>query len=126
MRRFELNDEQFALLQPLLPPRRATGRPRANDRTVLNGLLWKMSTGASWRDIPERYGPWQTVYERFTLWRDDGTWKRIVTALQMELDAQGQVDWSQFNIDGTSIRASRAAGGARKKGGPQTNPRTTP
>lgn len=126
MRRFELNDEQFALLQPLLPPRRATGRPRANDRTVLNGLLWKMSTGASWRDIPERYGPWQTVYERFTLWRDDGTWIRIVTALQMELDAQGQVDWSQFNIDGTSIRASRAAGGARKKGGPQTNPRTTP
>jgi transposase len=126
MRRFELSDEQFALLQPLLPPRRATGRPRANDRTVLNGLLWKMSTGASWRDIPERYGPWQTVYERFTLWRDDGTWIRIVTALQMELDAQGQVDWSQFNIDGTSIRASRAAGGARKKGGPQTNPRTTP
>jgi transposase len=126
MRRFELSDEQFALLEPLLPPKKATGRPRSDDRTVLNGLLWKMSTGASWRDIPERYGPWQTVYERFRLWRDDGTWLRIVTALQAQMDAQGQVDWSQFNIDGTSIRASRAAGGARKRGDQQANPQTTP
>ena len=126
MGRFDLTDKEFALLQPLLPPPKATGRPRADDRTVLNGLLWKLSTGTSWRDIPERYGPWQTVYERFTSWRKDGTWKRIVTALQLRLDEKGQIDWAQFNMDGTSIRASRAAGGARKKGGPQTSRKTTP
>jgi len=118
MRRFELTDEQFALIEPLLPPRKATGRPRADDRTVLNGLLWKLCTGASWRDIPDRYGPWQTVYERFTAWQADGTWDRIVAALQVQLDAKGQIDWSQFNIDGTNVRASRAAGGAAKKGAP--------
>jgi len=124
MRRFELSDEQFALLEPLLPPHKKTGRPRADDRKVLNGLIWKLATGASWRDIPERYGPWQTVYERFTAWRTDGTWERVVGALQSQLDAQGQINWSQFNIDGTSVRASRAAGGARKKGDLPTN-RTT-
>lgn len=126
MRRFELTDEQYALLEPLLPLKKPTGRPRADDRMVLNGLLWKMATGASWRDIPERYGPWQTVYERFSLWGADGTWERIIAALQVKLDARGALDWSQFNIDGTSIRASRAAGGARKKGGHPANPQTTP
>lgn len=124
MRRFEVTDEQYALIEPLLPPRKATGRPRADDRTVLNGLFWKLCTGASWRDIPERYGPWQTVYERFTAWRLDGTWDRIVSALQVQLDAAEQIDWSQFNIDGTSIRAGRSAGGAAKKGGQSTNPPT--
>lgn len=124
MRRFEVSDEQYALIEPLLPPRKATGRPRADDRTVLNGLLWKLATGASWRDIPERYGPWQTVYERFTAWRLDGTWDRIVAALQSQLDAAGQIDWSQFNIDGTSIRAGRAAGGATKKGDLSMNRKT--
>lgn len=126
MRRFELSDEQFALVEPVLPPHKATGRPRADDRNVLNGLLWKLSTGAPWRDIPERYGHWQTVYERFTNWRQDGTWERIVTTLRMKLDAKGQIEWSQFNVDSTSIRASRAAGGARKKGGHQTNRKTMP
>jgi transposase len=126
MRRFEVTDEQYALIEPLLPPRKATGRPRADDRTVLNGLLWKLATGASWRDIPERYGAWQTVYERFTAWRLDGTWDRIVSALQSQLDAAGQIDWSQFNIDGTSIRAGRHAGGATKKGDLPTNPPTMP
>lgn len=121
MRRFEVTDEQYALIEPLLPPRNATGRPRADDRKMLNGLLWKLATGAAWRDIPERYGPWQTVYERFTAWRLDGTWDRIVSALQSQLDAEGQSDWSQFNIDGTSVRAGRSAGGARKKGGLPTN-----
>lgn len=126
MRRFELTDEQFALLIPLLPPRARVGRPRADDHTVLNGLLWKLATGASWRDIPERYGPWQTLYERFTAWRADGAWDRIVAALQSQLDAAGQIDWSQFNIDGTSIRAGRHAGGAAKKGGLPTKQPTTP
>lgn len=126
MHRFELSDEQYALIEPVLPKRKRTGRPRADDRTVLNGLFWKLATGASWRDIPERYGPWQTVYERFTVWQADGTWDRLVDALQVQLDARGQLDWSQFNVDGTSVRAGRHAGGARKKGGLPANPPTMP
>lgn len=126
MRRFELTDEQFALLEPLLPPAKKTGRPRANDRRILNALFWKLATGASWRDIPERYGPWQTVYERFTVWSEDGTLVKMVTALQKQLDVSGKLDWVQFNIDGTTVRASRAAGGARKKGGPAPNLQTMP
>ncbi len=126
MRRFELTDEQYALLQPLLPPAKRTGRPRANDRKILNGLFWKLATGASWRDIPDRYGPWQTVFERFTVWSHDGTLAKVVAALQEKLEVTGQLDWVQFNIDGTTVRASRAAGGARKKGGPAANLQTMP
>lgn len=75
-----------------------------------------MRTGAPWRDIPERYGPWQTLYDRFIFWRRAGTWMRMLHALQVELDANGQLDWEQWNIDGTSIRATRAAAGARRDG----------
>jgi transposase len=116
MRRYELSDEQYELIKPLLPKPGGVGRPWANHRQVMNGLFWKLSSGASWRDIPERYGPWQTIYERYTAWRADGTWERIVQALQVKLDATGQINWTQWNIDSTLIRASHAAGGARKKG----------
>jgi transposase len=124
MRRYELTDEQYELIEPLLPAGGQVGRPWANHRCVLNGLFWKLCSGVSWRDIPERYGPWQTVYERYRAWRQDGTWERIVQALQVELDARGHIDWAQWNIDSTSIRASHAAGGARKKGAQRTNPWT--
>jgi transposase len=116
MRRFELTDEQYALLEPHLPQNEGAGRRWEEHRRILNGLLWKLSTGTSWRDIPERYGPWETIYGRHVSWRRDGTWARIVHALQVQLDAAGAIDWEQWNVDGTSIRASRAAGGARKKG----------
>ena len=126
MRRFELTDEQYALLEPHLPHNEGAGRRFEEHRRILNGLLWKLATGAAWRDIPERYGAWQTIYSRHVTWRRDGTWKRIVQALQVTLDAAGEIDWEQWNIDGTSIRASRAAGGARKKGAliAAANPRT--
>jgi len=126
MRRYELSDEQYALIVPLLPKSGGVGRPWANHRQVLNGLFWKLCSGASWRDIPERYGPWQTIYERYTAWRADGTWVRIVQALQMKLDAAGQINWAQWNIDSTLIRASHAAAGARKKGGQRQSPKTMP
>jgi transposase len=116
MRRYELTDAQFALLEPYLPPTGAVGRPWSDHRRVLNGLFWKLRTGAPWRDIPERYGPWQTIYDRFVWWRRNGTWNRLLVALQATLDAHGQIDWTQWNIDGTNIRASRAAAGARRDG----------
>ena len=56
---------------------------------VLNGLFWKLNTGVPWRDIPERYGSWKTIYDRYVFWRRNGTWERIITALQVQLDANG-------------------------------------
>jgi len=127
MARHELTDAQFALLEPVLPTGPRRGRPWKDHRVVLNGLFWKLNTGVPWRDIPARYGAWQTIYDRYVFWRRDGTWERIMAALQVQLDTNGQLDWQQWNIDGTSIRASRAAAGARKKKAlTTTNRPTTP
>lgn len=79
-----------------------------------------MCTGAPWRDLPERFGPLQTVHGWFTTWCRDGTLDRIVSRLQARLDVQGMIDGELFCIDGTVVRASRAAAGARKKKGPES------
>lgn len=127
MARHELTDAQFALIAPLLPTGTRRGRPWKDHRRVVNGVFWKLNTGVPWRDIPDRYGSWKTLYDRFVLWRRDGTWERILTALHVTLDAHGHLDWQQWNIDGTIIRASRAAAGARKKRALTTmNPPTMP
>ncbi len=89
---------------------------------MLDGVLWVMKTGAPWRDLPDRFGPWKTVYERFRRWRADGTLDRVVARLQRDLDREGFIDWSAFCIDATSVRASRAAAGARKRGMPPQRP----
>lgn len=122
-RRYELSDEQWTLIEPLLP-NAATGRPRRDDRTTLNGIFWKLCSGAAWRDVPERYGSWRTVYDRFARYRDDGTLDRILKRLHLKLDAEGHIDWTTWMIDATSVRASRAAAGARKRGTRQGQPST--
>jgi transposase len=66
-RRHELTDEEWALLEPLLPPPRGQGRPYQDHRRILNGILFVLHTGVPWRDLPERYGPWQTVYSHQSL-----------------------------------------------------------
>lgn len=115
MRRYEVTDEQWTLIAPLLPSC-DTGRPRRDDRSVLNAVFWKLCSGAAWRDVPERYGPWQTAYERFSRYRDDGTLERILSALRLRLDAEGHIDWTTWMVDATIVRASRVASGARKRG----------
>ena len=82
-RRFEITDDEWERLAPVLPtttPRRG-GRWR-DHRQVLNGILFRVRTGVPWRDLPERYGPWETVYKRFARWQTDGTWARIEAALR--------------------------------------------
>lgn len=114
MARYELTDEQWLLLVNLFP-RQGRGGRWLDHRTMLNGMLWILRSGAPWRDLPERYGKWQSVNHRFNRWRRDGTFDRVLKALQIRLDKQGQIDWNLWLVDGTSIRASRAAAGARKK-----------
>lgn len=123
-RRYELTDEAWQRLEPLMPTQQRGGR--WNDhRTVLNGMFWILNSGAQWRDMPERYGKWQSVYARYRRWTRDGLFGRMLDRLHLSLDADGRIDWSVFNVDGSNIRANRSAAGARKKGG-KTSPRTTP
>ncbi len=74
-RRYELPDAGWELIKDLVAPEQKMGRPRSDDRLVLNGIFWILCSGAAWRDLPERFGPWSTVYQRFRDWRDDGTFK---------------------------------------------------
>jgi transposase len=128
MKRHEVSDGEWELLQPLFPVSDAkTGRPARDTREMLNGLMWILSTGAPWRDLPERFGPFQTVYGYFRAWRENGVFDSILDALHLRLDKDGKIDWDLWCIDGTSIRASRAAAGAQKKASKviPTSPPTT-
>ena len=111
-RRHELSDAEWGRLQPLVPPRKP-GKRRKDDRLVINGILWKLATGAPWRDLPERYGPWQSVYTRFRRWTVAGVWDQIFAAVQRQADAAGHLDWEVHFIDGTVIRAHQHAAGAK-------------
>jgi transposase len=86
-------------------------------RTVVNGILWKLRTGSPWRrDLPERYGPWQTCFDRFNRWRRDGTWDQLLAHAQTKNDAVGEVEWEvewEVSVDDTVIRAHQHAAGAR-------------
>ncbi len=121
--RHSLGDEHFAIIEPLLPTNSRPGRPWKGHRLLIDGIPWVLHTGAPWRDLPRQtYGPWQTVYERFNRWSKDGTWGRLLDALHARLDAAGKIDWDLFCIDGSSIRASRAAAGASPTDGTPTEP----
>jgi transposase len=105
----------------LLPKHDGAGRPWRDHRQVVNGVLWRLRTGAPWRDLPSRYGPWQTVYRRFAHWEKDGTWAKLLEEVQVRDDAVGAVEWT-VSIDSTVARAHQHAAGARKKGmNPGTN-----
>jgi transposase len=115
MNRGELTNSQWERLHPLLPPQTPkTGRPAHDHRTIMNGILWMLRTGAPWRDRPERYGPWHTVASRFYRWQRAGIWAQLLAAVQAHADAQGQLDWEIHFIDGTMIRAHQHAAGAKK------------
>ena len=124
MRRYELSDDHWELIRDLMPYNPGPGRPWNNHRLMMNAMFWILHTGAPWRDLPEYYGRWQSVFDRFNRWRKDGTLDRILQRLQIRLDQDGRIDWDLWCVDGTSIRASRAAAGAGKKGDP-TSPPTT-
>ena len=81
---------------------------------MINGILWKLRTGAPWRDLPERYGPWQTCADRLYRWRRDGTWDRLLTHVQTRSDAVGEVVW-EVSIDSSTARAHHHASGARRR-----------
>lgn len=97
MKRYELKKEQWDRIKQMLPPEE-TGkreRPHKDNRTMLNGMLWIVRSGAQWRELPEAYGPWQSVYARFAKWRDDGTLERVFHTLS------GDEDMENLSMDST-------------------------
>ena len=114
MRRYELTDERWKLIEPLLPRAGERGGRRWRDhRQVLNSILWVLHTGAQWRELPGRYGPWKTVYDRFRRWTDEGLFDRILQQLQLWLDDEGCIDSDLWLVDGSSVRASRSSAGGK-------------
>ncbi|MFG3716042.1 IS5 family transposase [Micromonospora sp. NPDC047730] len=102
------------MIGPLLPSSGKGGQWR-DHRQVVDGILWQLRTGAPWRDVPERYGPWKTLHERLRRWTTDGTWDRILAHVQTREGDAGKIEWI-FSIDSTVVRAHQHAAGARKTG----------
>jgi transposase len=113
-KRGELTNAGWARLTPLLPLNGKHGGQWRDHRQVINGILWRLRVGAPWRDVPVRYGPWQTCYDRFVRWRRDGTWDRLLALVQSAADTAGEVDWTVC-VDGTVVRAHQHAAGARQR-----------
>ncbi|WP_435060550.1 IS5 family transposase [Streptomyces sp. bgisy060] len=120
MGRGDLSDEQWSVLESLLPAagvsRRWPGR-----RRLIDGVRWRVRTGVPWRDLPDEYGPWQTVYGLFRRWQRGGVWARLLTLLQARADAAGLITW-EVNVDSTVCRAHQHAAGARRDGAGQKEP----
>lgn len=89
--RGELTDKAWQHIEPLLPAN-GNGRRWRDHRQVINAILWKLRTGAPWRDLPERYGPWKTAHERLRTWTLDGTWDKILKAAVVKDDAVGDIE----------------------------------
>ena len=118
MNRHDLTNSQWERFQPLLPPQKPhTGRPAADHRRILNGILWIIRTGAPWRDLPDRYPPHGTCHDRLTRWQRAGIWERVLQALLAEADAAGELAWVRAAVDSTTVRAHQHAAGARRAPG---------
>jgi transposase len=109
-RRYEATDEEWERIKHHFEDgnRSHKGRPRNDDRQMLNGILWIARSGASWRDLPERYGAWSSVYRRFREWEESGLFKRIFKELAEDADLQ------DMSLDSTIVKAHQASAGAKK------------
>ncbi len=108
MARYELSDAEWKIIDPLLP-RKSRGVARVDDRRVLNGIFWRLRSGAPWADIPERYGPYTTCYNRFVRWRKAGVWDKLLTAVSEAYDGRIQM------IDSTVVRVHQHGANGEKK-----------
>ena len=116
MVRHRITDDQWECIAGVFPPPKATGRPRANLRNVVDSVLWILCTGAQWRDLPQaEFGAWETVYCWFNRWTSDGTLDEIVRRLQAALAETESFDHELWCIDGSVVRAHRCAAGGGKK-----------
>src|SRR4051812_11074371 len=114
MQRHSLSEKQWKRLKKVLPQRRTGPASTLGDRRFVDAVLYRAKTGMPWRDLPERFGPWKTVYNRFANWARHGLWEKIFKALQVEVDETGSI------VDATIARAHQDASGG--KGGSRATP----
>lgn len=112
LRRYELTDQEWERIAPLLPSPKTgkPGRPPKDNRLMLNAMVWLARSGAAWRDLPERYGPWSSVYSRFRKWLDDGILDNIFRVLSLEAELE------ELSLDASIVQAHQHSAGAKKRG----------
>lgn len=111
MSSIHLTDSQWRFIEPLLPPPARTGRPRADDRRTIEGILSILITGCRWQDLPSDHGTPTTVWRRLKRWGEAGVWERIWRTALTHLDHQGQFDWSMAFLDGSFVPAKNGGAG---------------
>lgn len=109
-----LSDEAWARIEPLLPPVTGVmGRPMRPHRLLVEGSIYRLRTGVAWRDLPAEFGPWQTVWKRHARFSRDGTWDKVLLALQADADARGEIDWN-VSVDSTIVRVHQHGASAAR------------
>ena len=105
----KLSEKQWSLLEPLLPKQDYSrgGRPRADDKQTVEGIIWILTTGAQWNELPEKYGSGRTCWRRFTQWKKQGVWKKIWQHLLVLLDRDDKLTWDVSYLDGTFASAKK-------------------
>ena len=109
----ELSEAAWARIEPLMPQAEGRSRPWRDHRQVVEGIVFRYRTGVAWRDLPERFGPWQTVWKRHHRFATDGTWDMLLRVIQSEADAAGRVDWS-VSVDSSIVRAHQHSATAKR------------
>ena len=111
-RRYELTDEEWAKIEPFFSVRKdgTLGRPYNDIRATVNGIIWIARSGAPWRDLPERYGKWNSVYKCFARWETQDVFEKVFQTLQIDADLQ------DISMDSTSCKAHQHSAGAKKGG----------
>src|SRR5580693_4154259 len=114
MSRGDLTEAEWRVLKGLLPVereagKRGKGRPPEDNRNIINGILWRLRCGTPWRDVPEKYGNWNSIYRRFRRWSASGVWESVAIAL-----AETMAESGHYNIDSTSVRAHVSAAGGKE------------
>jgi transposase len=115
MLRHRLTDDQWELIRDVFPQPAATGRKPLDRRRIVDGVLWILRTGSPWRDVPEEFGKWSTIWDLFDTWTSNGTLDEMLRRLQAAHVDVGEIDRDLWCIDGTVVRAARCAAGGGKK-----------
>ena len=117
MARDLITEDEWECIKEVFPEPAVTGRPPRDRRVIVDGILWILRTGSPWRDLPEEFGPWKTVWRLFDEWNADGTLDEILNRLKAAQFDAGEINGDLWCIDGTIVRAARCASGGGKKVG---------
>lgn len=105
----EISDKQWNTIQKHIPKPARTGRPRCDDRTTINGIMFVLVTGCRWREMPEKYGSKSTAHLRFQTLQQKGTWKKILSGIIKSTHKQGKLNLQKISVDSTTVPAKKEA-----------------